>query len=136
MYYSHFDVPESKDCRILFNQIQPLMWLRCLHSPSSECDYEICQKNSMVSQSKIEFCGNMKPDACSNYVHCSLYSTFTQCLECLGAELTTMKCIVGVQTNNPRTPRPFSSCLLWDCGSVSPQNQDGNSSPQNDAVSK
>lgn len=107
MCYSHFDAPESKDCRVLFNKVQPLAWLRCLHSPSSKRDCGICQKDSMVSHSKIEFCGNMKPAICSNYVNSSLYSTFTQCLECLGAALTTMKCIVGVKTNNPRTPRPF-----------------------------
>ena len=101
MCYSQFDAPESKDCRVLSNQVQPLVWLRCLHSPSSKCDCE----NSMVSHSKVEICGNMKPAICSNYVNSSLYSTFTQCLECLGAELTTMKCIVGVKTNNPRTPR-------------------------------
>lgn len=136
MCYSHFDAPESKDCRVLSNQVQPLVWLRCLHSPSSKCDWEICQKNSMVSHSKVEFCGNTKP-IFSYYVNSSVYSSFTKCLECLGAELTTMKCIVGVKTNNPRTPRPFSSCLHWDCRSVSPQNQDGkNSSLQNDAISK
>lgn len=137
MCYSHLDAPKSKDCRVLFNQVQPLVWLRCLHSPSSKCDCEICQENSMVSHSKIEFCGNIKPAICSNYVNSSLYFTFIQCLECLGAELTTTKCIVGIKTNNPRTPRPFSSCLLWYCRSVSHQNHDGkNSSPQNDAVSK
>lgn len=50
-YCFHCDALKSKDGSILFNQEQPLVWLGGSHTPSSNCDCEIFQKNSRVGHS-------------------------------------------------------------------------------------
>lgn len=79
----------QKDGSILFNQEQPLVWLGCSHTPSSNCDCEIFQKNSRVGHSTT---------LCYNYPNGSLHSMLTQHLQRLGAELTIMKPVLEAKT--------------------------------------
>lgn len=141
MYDFHCDALESEHDGVLFNQEQPLVCLQCSHTTSSNCDCEIVQKNNRVGHSRTKVFENktkQKPNysLCSNYPNGSSHSTFTQHRQCLSSELTIMKSILKVKTNNPRIPRPFPSSVVVTEDLSAPKSRCEEPQPTHDAVGK